>query len=263
MPPKSLRRSRKRYPRRQGRSFETIIVPFESNVTFDTSGTKQITAGDLNLDLNRPLRLRALHFSYCLVTTGTATCTMIVTLIADGQEGAVSRPHLATVFPKTLHIRQMRVMDFGLYGSSGSLAAVRHTAPITSTATTSSKPVLCITGKAIVEYQHSQTIQVVAMGMTYHITDGVQPSSSQQEDGSQKTLGLLQQNCPSVPLSAHSSLNHEQLCSDFELCSISSLDHAPQACKEDSPCLTGHIDFPAKCIESQPGIFDERDSAQT
>lgn len=160
---RSIRKSSRRgfASRRRTNNINLISIPFASSFSVTTAGSKQITAGDLSLDYSRPLRLRSLHGSFVIISDGSASCSLTVTLVADGQEGTVSRPHLITVYPQQFHLRQSRAMDFGQYGSGGSLVVIIYNQAITVTGTTAVK--VCFTGKAVVEYQQSESIRMVKL----------------------------------------------------------------------------------------------------
>lgn len=176
----SRRNKSRRVRRRAFQSANKVVVPFVCNITADTSGTKRITAGDLGLDLSRPLKLISLHASYCAVFSSNISWSFLIMMVADGQEGTVSRLQQATSVPKVLHVRQSRIMDFGVYGSNGELAAISYQSPITGTSTATNKPVLCISGKAVVQYKNSATTHVVSISH-YDCIDRAGPSSPSSE----------------------------------------------------------------------------------
>lgn len=160
----SNKRSRRGGRRRAGRPYsaQIIVVPFTSSFDVLTPGTKQITAGDLGIDISRPLRIRSFHATATLVTTVYASASLNVCLVSDSQEGTVSRPYLLTPTVQTrIHVRQARFMDFGRYGTGGSLVLFTHDAVISGSAVTTAT--ISITGKIVVEYQQSTSFKVVTV----------------------------------------------------------------------------------------------------
>lgn len=121
--------------------------------TDSSAVVKNITAGDLKLDLSRPLRVLSCVCEYKTLADSDATFQMI--LVSDGQEGAVSFPHLLSTIPRHLRINSPRVMDFGLYGTGGSISVIKLSA-------NSSRIVFAISGYFVIEYKASSAANVVS-----------------------------------------------------------------------------------------------------
>lgn len=157
-------RARRKNPRnraaRRG-GIETVVYPFVANISMASAGSKQLTAGDLGLDLTRPLRLVKLTGKAVILSLASSAGSLITTLVADGQEGNVSRPLLLSAQPSPFSVSQNRVMDFGLYGTNGTLAVFAHTAVVSATAETS--PILSIVGEATIQYKRSESLRVVTL----------------------------------------------------------------------------------------------------
>lgn len=133
---------------------QVVRVPFKwTTPATQAAQSKQMTAGDLGLDISRPLRLLSLRYEYIGVTAWDST--FIVTLIADGQEGTVSMPHIVSPVVRRGYLRQRRIMDYGLYGTGGSLAV------FILTGTQFSAVSFTVTGHAVVEYLNSSTLHIV------------------------------------------------------------------------------------------------------
>lgn len=174
-----------RRTRRRGNRFITMRIPFIANVDCSNSTAKFITAGDLKLDLTRPLRALSCRMRGILLSGSVSSVTVILGAVADGQEGAVSRPVTFTQFPTSISVRQLGMMDFGKYGIGGELFFIQHTAATCASAC--SAPILSVSGTCVVQYLNSAALQVVKLDYT--------DPTSKYSDQSREAMSLKDFEC--------------------------------------------------------------------